>query len=281
MTNFHGQIMNLQMPTDGQISDAVKRSPNDDTSAILAYKYGHRDARQTAAEMMVSADALVAELERQIGLQAELHRVEMSAKDARIAELGEDAATFRRLLNIAQQVHGLDSIGQAFTEIERPRAQVANLGSIYGDVRTAMTGEYNDDETLAKAIMRMRDERNDLQGDVASLERANRAVSDVVAGYRMFEESSAEAVTRMRAELESARAGEAAALERVAELEEEFSRLRIFAADLHDVACNGFLDPDLLAMRGVGWITDNHSLPSSEEVERAYQALEASDASDA
>lgn len=58
----------------------------------------------------------------------------------------------------------------------------------------------------------------------------------------------------------------------------DFAQLRIFAADLHDIACNGHLDPDLLAMRGVSWVTGSYSTLSPEEVEKAYKALEKSGA---
>ena len=70
---------------------------------------------------------------------------------------------------------------------------------------------------------------------------------------------------------------------RIAELEaqlaaakHDFAQLRIFAADLHDIACNGHLDPDLLAMRGVSWATRSYRVPSPEEVTKAYEALEKS-----
>lgn len=44
--------------------------------------------------------------------------------DARIVAINEDAATFRHLLNIAQQVYGFELIGQAFTEINSLRADL-------------------------------------------------------------------------------------------------------------------------------------------------------------
>jgi len=54
--------------------------------------------------------------------------VDLRALRTRIAELEGDAKTFRHLLNIAQQVYGLESIGDAYTELEQRRHEVKMLG---------------------------------------------------------------------------------------------------------------------------------------------------------
>lgn len=59
---------------------------------------------------------------------------------------------------------------------------------------------------------------------------------------------------------------------RVAELEASHRRLLIFASDLYDIAANGYLDDELLAMRGVKALTAK--IFSKEEVEEAYGWLE-------
>jgi len=59
---------------------------------------------------------------------------------------------------------------------------------------------------------------------------------------------------------------------RVAELELFHRRLIIFAADLHDIASNGYLDDELLAMRGVAALTAG--ILTKADIKEAYDWLE-------
>lgn len=52
---------------------------------------------------------------------------EAALRAAGVPALAEDAATFRHLLNIAQQVYGFEMIGDAFTKIDNLRADVKLL----------------------------------------------------------------------------------------------------------------------------------------------------------
>ena len=84
-------------------------------------------------------------------------------------------------------------------------------------------------------------------------------------GLRFVHGELSEVTMEAQAEVRELRA-------RVAELEASHRRLLIFASDLYDIAANGYLDDELLAMRGVKALTAKTS--SKEEVEEAYSWLE-------
>lgn len=60
--NLHNETMNIQIPDEVRDHCTHKDSPNGLQSAF-AYKLGHRDARHTAAELSLKADARIEELE--------------------------------------------------------------------------------------------------------------------------------------------------------------------------------------------------------------------------
>ena len=60
---------------------------------------------------------------------------------------------------------------------------------------------------------------------------------------------------------------------RIKELELSHRRLIIFAADLHDIALNGYLDNELLAMRGVAALTAG-TFSTDANIKEAYSWLE-------
>ena len=89
MSNYHGQIMNHQVnrfAVDQLATD--ENMPTDPIELLqvvsLAYKIGHRDARHAAAEIAAEADTRIAELERQIDLQAKLHSVTVAELSAQL-----------------------------------------------------------------------------------------------------------------------------------------------------------------------------------------------------
>lgn len=56
--NLHNEIMNIPIPNDFDYVDFH--------SKVYAYKSGHRDARHTAAELSLKAEARIEELEEQL-----------------------------------------------------------------------------------------------------------------------------------------------------------------------------------------------------------------------
>lgn len=95
MSNYHNQIMNIQMPEDGRIKYNLDEQP--DITDVIAYKFGHRDARHAAAEIAAQADEEIdslkvanSELRGQLDREwSSAHGAEnqLAAANQRIAEL--------------------------------------------------------------------------------------------------------------------------------------------------------------------------------------------------
>lgn len=53
--NLHNEIMNIPVPSNVDYSSPATK--------VIAYKFGHRDARHAAAELSLKAEARIGELE--------------------------------------------------------------------------------------------------------------------------------------------------------------------------------------------------------------------------
>lgn len=62
--NLHNQIMNLPCSADPKYFV--------DAGTLLTYKFGHRDARHAAAELAVSADSRIDDLEKMLNSSEQL-----------------------------------------------------------------------------------------------------------------------------------------------------------------------------------------------------------------
>ena len=69
--DLHGQIMNIQEPSDRALGQAVADSRIEAPDVIHAYKCGHRDARHAAAEIALQGDKALDLLRRIIASAGE------------------------------------------------------------------------------------------------------------------------------------------------------------------------------------------------------------------
>ena len=79
------------------------------------------------AEMLDAAAEAIRDYQRRLEFADDFSdnsAAEAALRAAGVPALAEDAATFRHLLNIAQQVYGFEMIGDAFTKIDNLRADV-------------------------------------------------------------------------------------------------------------------------------------------------------------
>ena len=102
MSNYHNKIMNLAASREKQRLASSE-------SASSAYLYGHRDARQAAAEITIEADQRIAELEAQL-----------AAANARIKQLEACVAYWEA-----------EAQGNASAELETYRAAMSGGLSRY------------------------------------------------------------------------------------------------------------------------------------------------------
>lgn len=132
--NLHNEIMNI--PVDEK---ELQSRFYEEKWEIVAYKFGHRDARHAAAELSLKVEARIEELEKKLRREEEEHGNTVNQRD--------QAEAYAHMLSVAIGEHFRVDVGEH------------NNGNCpWFEAEKVMNGEYITDSDEEREIHRLRNE---------------------------------------------------------------------------------------------------------------------------